>query len=145
MDKQLVTDRAGDRDRQKAAAHLGQALAQGYLELHEYEQRVQTAFQTHTTGELKQLLADLPLERIRRADPRRREARAAAARLSVRIHLAAYLAMTTVVLTVWAAVALTTDATYFWPIWPIFGAAIGLVSHALAVRPVAKNVTYQGV
>jgi hypothetical protein len=145
MDNQPVTDRAGDRDRQKAAAHLGQALAQGYLELHEYEQRVQAAFQTHTTGELKQLVADLPLDRIRRADPRRRAARAAAARKGVRIHLAAYVAMTVVVLTVWAAVAATTGASYFWPIWPILGAAIGLVSHALAVRPVAKPVTYQGV
>src|ERR1700751_4336530 len=144
MDKQLVTNRAGDRDRQKAAAHLGQALTQGYLELDEYEQRVQTAFQTHTTAELKELLGDLPLDRIRRADPRRR-ARAAAARKGVRIHLAAYVAMTVVVLTVWAAVAVTTGAAYFWPIWPILGAAIGLVSHALAVRPVAKTVMYQGV
>jgi Domain of unknown function (DUF1707)/2TM domain len=139
MDNQLVTARAGDRDRQKAAAHLGQALAQGYLELDEYEQRVQT------TAELKQLLADLPLDRIRRADPRRRAARAAAARTSVRIHLAAYVAMTLIVLTVWAAVAVATGAAYFWPIWPILGAAIGLVSHALAVRPVAKTITHQGV
>jgi Domain of unknown function (DUF1707)/2TM domain len=138
MDKQLVTNRAGDRDRQRAAGHLGQALAQGYLELDEYEQRVQTAFQTHTTAELKELLADLPLDRIRRADPRRRAARAAAARKGVRIHLAAYVAMTVVVLTVWAGVAVTTDCSYFWPIWPILGAAIGLVSHALAIRPVAK-------
>jgi hypothetical protein len=138
MDTQLTTARAGDRDRQKAAANLGQALAQGYLELHEYEQRVQAAFQTHTTAELKQLLNDLPLDRIRRADPARRAARAAAARLSVRIHLAAYLAMSVIVLTVWAAVAVTTGADYFWPIWPILGAAIGLVSHALSVRPVMR-------
>jgi Domain of unknown function (DUF1707)/2TM domain len=140
MVQQLTIDRAGDRDREKTAARLGQALAQGYLELHEYEQRVQTAFQTHTTGELKQLLADLPLDRIRRADPRRRAARAAAARRGVRIHLAAYVAMTVVVLTVWAAVAATTGASYFWPIWPILGAAIGLVSHALAIRPAVKTV-----
>ena len=136
MDKQLTIARAGDHDRQRTAAHLGQALAQGYLELDEYDQRVQQAFQMHTTGELNQLLADLPLDRIRRADPRRRAARAAAARKGVRIHLAAYLAMTAVVLVVWAAVAATTGASYFWPIWPILGAAIGLVSHALAVRPV---------
>jgi hypothetical protein len=136
MDKQLIIARAGDHDRQRTAAHLGQALAQGYLELDEYDQRVQQAFQMHTTGELNQLLADLPLDRIRRADPRRRAARAAAARKGVRIHLAAYLAMTAVVLIVWAAVAATTGASYFWPIWPILGAAIGLVSHALAVRPV---------
>jgi hypothetical protein len=144
MDKQLMTDRAGDRagdrDREKTAARLGQALAQGYLQLDEYDQRVQKVFQTHRTEELRELLADLPLDRIRRADPRRRAARIAAARLGVRIHLAAYLAMTVVVLAVWAAVAATTGASYFWPIWPILGAAIGLISHALAVRPVVKTV-----
>ncbi|MBV8291797.1 MAG: DUF1707 domain-containing protein, partial [Mycobacterium sp.] len=117
MDKQLMTDRAGDHDRQKTAARLGQALAQGYLDLNEYEQRVQTVFQTHTTGGLKELLSDLPIDRIRRADPRRRAARAAAARRGVRIHLGAYVAMVAIVLTVWAAVAATTSATYFWPIW----------------------------
>lgn len=149
MSKQLVTttpnNRAGDRDRQRTAARLGQALAQGYLELHEYDQRLQAAYQTQTTGELKQLLTDLPLDRIRRADPRRRAARVAAARRGVRIHLGAFVAMTLVVLAVWAAVAAGTGATYFWPIWPILGAAIGLVSHALAVRPAVKTVTYQGV
>lgn len=140
MNQQLMTDRAGDRDREKTAARLGQALAQGYLDLDEYEQRVQAAFQTHTTGELKELLADLPLDRIRRADPRRRAARAAAARRGVRIHFDAYVAMTVIVLTVWAAVAATTGASYFWPIWPILGAAIGLISHALAVRPGTKTI-----
>jgi hypothetical protein len=147
MSKQLMTttatrtdDRAGDHDRQKTAARLGQALAQGYLEMDEYEQRVQAVFQTHTTGQLRQLLADLPLDRIRRADPRRRAARMAAARRGVRIHFGAFVTMTIVVLTVWAAVAATTSAAYFWPIWPILGAAIGLISHALAIRPAVKTV-----
>ena len=147
MSNQLMTttatrsgDRAGDHDRQKTAARLGQALAQGYLEMDEYEQRVQAVFQTHTTGELRELLADLPLDRIRRADPRRRAARIATARRGVRIHLGAFVAMAVVVLTVWAAVAVTTSASYFWPIWPILGGAIGLVSHALAVRPAVKTV-----
>ena len=146
MDKRLVTttatspsDRAGDRDRQEAAARLGQAFAQGYLEMDEYEERVGVVFRTHTTGELQELLADLPLDRIRRADPRRRAARIAAARRGVRIHLSAYFTMAIVVLTVWAAVAVTTGASYFWPIWPILGGAIGFISHALAVRPTTRS------
>lgn len=137
-----VTRRAGDRDRQQTAARLGQALAQGYLQIGEYEERVQAAFQTHTSEELKELLADLPLDRIRRADPRRRAARMVAARRGVRIHLAAFVAMAVAVLAVWAAVAVTTGAWYFWPIWPILGAGIGLISHALAVRPGTKTVGY---
>jgi hypothetical protein len=126
------TNRAGDRDRQKTAERLGQALAQGYLQIAEYDERVRAVFQTHTTAQLQEILADLPLDRIRRADPRRHAARMAAARRAVRIHLSAYLAMTAVVLTVWAAVAVTTGASYFWPIWPILGGAIGLICHALA-------------
>lgn len=124
---------AGNRDREKTADLLGQALAQGYLQLDEYDQRLQTVFQTHTAEELHELLADLPLDRIRRHDPRRRAARIAAARRGVHAHLAVYLAMVVIVLTVWAAVALTTDATYFWPIWPILGAGIGLVGHAVSI------------
>jgi Domain of unknown function (DUF1707)/2TM domain len=129
----MSNTRAGDYDRQKTASRLGQALTQGYLEMDEYERRVQQAFQTQTTDELRQLLADLPVDRIRRADPGRRAARMSAIRRGVRIHVGAYLAMAVVVLGVWAAVALTTTATYFWPIWPILGGAIGLVSHAKAV------------
>jgi hypothetical protein len=124
---------AGTRDREKTADILGQALAQGYLQLDEYEQRLEAVFQTHTAQELHELLAGLPLDRIRRHDPRRRAARIAAARRGLRAHLWAYLAMATIVLTVWAAVAATTDATYFWPIWPILGAGIGLVSHAVSI------------
>ncbi|ORW64203.1 DUF1707 domain-containing protein [Mycobacterium saskatchewanense] len=121
---------AGDREREKTADLLGQALAQGYLPMDEYERRLEAVFQAQTAHDLRGSLTDLPLESIRRHDPRRRAARAAAARRAVRIHLGGYLAMAAIVLTVWAAVALTTGATYFWPIWPLLGGAIGLVGHA---------------
>jgi hypothetical protein len=42
--------------------------------------------------------------------------------------------MVAVVLTVWAAIAMTTSATYFWPIWPILGGAIGFIGHAMSIR-----------
>jgi hypothetical protein len=124
---------AGTHDREKTADLLGQAFAQGYLQVDEYDQRLQTVFQTHTAAELRELTTGLPVDRIRRHDPRRRAARIAAARRGVRAYLYAYFAMCAIVLSVWAAVAMTTDATYFWPIWPILGAGIGLVSHALSV------------
>lgn len=126
--------RAGDREREKTANQLGSALAQGYLDMNGYETRLQTAFAAHTTAELRGLVADLPLAQLRRHDPRRQEARRAAARLSVQIHLAGYLAMVAIVLTVWLAVGLVAGAWYFWPIWPILGAGIGVLGHALPVR-----------
>ena len=63
--------RAGDRDRERTANQLGQALAQGYLAMDEYEARLQATFAAHTTVELRQLVADLPLTRLRRNDPQR--------------------------------------------------------------------------
>ena len=126
--------RAGDRERERTANQLGQALAQGYLAMDEYETRLQTAFAAQTTAELHQLVADLPLARLRRNDPRRQAARRAAARRGVQIHLAGYLAMVVIVLTVWLVVGLTAGAWYFWPIWPILGAGIGVVGHALPIR-----------
>ena len=67
--------RAGDREREQTANQLGQALAQGYFALDEYETRLQATFAAHTTAELRELVADLPLDRIRRNDPARRQAR----------------------------------------------------------------------
>ncbi|HUO39043.1 MAG TPA: DUF1707 domain-containing protein [Mycobacterium sp.] len=126
--------RAGDRDREKTAALLGQGLAHGYLQMDEYEKRLQAAFATQTVAELRALVADLPVPTLRRADPRRRAARQAAARRSVHAHLAAYLAMVVIMLAVWLAVAVSAGVWYFWPIWPILGGAIGVLGHAVPVR-----------
>ncbi len=52
MSKQLQVapppSRVGDRDRNKTSARLGQAFAQGYLQINEYEERVQHAFTRRT-------------------------------------------------------------------------------------------------
>jgi hypothetical protein len=126
--------RAGDHDRARIAALLGQAMTGGYLTLDDYDQRLQSAYAAPTWTELRAVTADLPVERIRRNDPARRAARARAARRGVQVHLAAYLTMVVIVLTVWLAVGLTAGAWYFWPVWPILGAGIGVVAHALPVR-----------
>ncbi|MEO3758746.1 DUF1707 domain-containing protein [Mycobacterium sp. B14F4] len=126
--------RAGDADRAKTATLLGQALAGGFLDMTEYESRLQTAFTAPTRADLRALTADLPVEHLKRTDPRRREARRRAARRSVQFHLAAYLAMVVIVLTVWLAVGLSAGSWYFWPIWPILGAGIGVLGHALPIR-----------
>lgn len=128
------TVRVGDRERERTADLLGQALAQGYLDMVEYETRVQAAFGADTATELHQLVADLPLAQMRRNDPRRQAARRKAARRGLQYHLAAYLTMVVIVLTVWLAVGLTAGAWYFWPIWPILGAGIGVLGHALPIR-----------
>jgi hypothetical protein len=129
-----TTVRAGDRERANTADQLGLALTQGYLDMPEYERRITAAFEARNAGDLRGLVGDLPIAQLRHNDPRRREARHAAARLSVRLHLASYLLMVVIVLTVWTAVALSGGTTYFWPVWPILGAGIGVLSHAIPIH-----------
>lgn len=133
------SSRAGNGDREKTATRLGQAFAQGYLAMHEYEDRVQAAFQAQTIGELHALLADLPVERIRRDDPARRAVRLAAARRGVRLHLVGYFLAATITIVVWTVVAVTTGAWYFWPIWAILGGAIGFTCHSVSVNAWARS------
>ncbi|RAV18027.1 hypothetical protein DQP55_00595 [Mycolicibacterium sp. GF69] len=123
--------RAGDPDREKTADLLGQALAQGYLEMPEYEARVQTAFAAATRPQLHELTADLPVAYLRRHDPRRRAARRRAVRRSVQFHLAGYVAGCLLMLGIWLTVGLSAGAWYFWPVWPIMGWGIGVACHAV--------------
>ncbi|OBB22266.1 hypothetical protein A5792_07125 [Mycolicibacterium peregrinum] len=127
------TARAGDRERAQTANDLGQALTQGYLTMPEYEDRLQSTFQAQTADQLCRLVADLPVGRLRRHDPRRHAAQQRAARMSVRIHLAAYLAGALLMLGIWLAVGLGGGGWYFWPVWPIMGWGIGVASHAIPV------------
>jgi hypothetical protein len=126
--------RVGDREREKAITRLGQAFAQGYLSMPDYEARLDQAVEAETAGALGEVLGDLPVGRIARDDPERRAARAAAVRRGVRVHLAAYLAASLLMIGIWLTVAITTGAWYFWPVWPILGMGIGVVSHAVPVH-----------
>jgi hypothetical protein len=106
--------------------------------MQEYEGRLARAVEAQTAGALNEPLSDLPVNRIARADPRRREARLAAARLGVRIHLAAYLTGALLMIGIWVATAAGVGVYYFWPVWPILGAGAGWIFHALAVRACAN-------
>jgi hypothetical protein len=128
------TVRVGDREREKVISRLCQAFTQGYLSIPDYETRLDQAFAGKTAGALALALSDLPVGRIARDDPQRHAARAATARRGVRIHLAAYLAAALLMIGIWLAVALSVGAWYFWPVWPILGMGIGVVSHAVPVH-----------
>ena len=131
--------RVGDAERQRAADLLGQAFTQGYLALDEYETRLAHAFDAPTASRIRELLTDLPIDRINRRDPRQRTARLVAARRGVLLHLGSYLAMAVLAIGVWAVVAVTANAWYFWPVWPILGGGIGVISHAIPVHRWARR------
>lgn len=52
--------RVGDRDRDMVARRLGAALAEGRLDLDEFDERVAKAYAAKTAGDLAGLTADLP-------------------------------------------------------------------------------------
>lgn len=54
-------ERVGNAQREKVVELLGKALAEGYLDLAEYEQRMTAATAAKTTTELSRQLADLPI------------------------------------------------------------------------------------
>lgn len=131
--------RVGDSERECTADQLGQAFTQGYLSMEDYETRLTRAFEAQTAGALQDLVADLPVAQIVRADPRRRARRDAAARRGVRIHLSAYLAVSVLMIGIWLVTAIFAGAWYFWPVWPILGWGIGIISHAVPVGACARN------
>lgn len=129
-----VMMRAGTDERERTGRRLGVALGLGYLDLAEYEDRMTAAMTATTTADLTRLTADLPADQLRRHDPQTRARRASHARLAVRIHLAAYLAMAVVVTGIWLAVALTAGVWYPWFVWPVLGGGLGVLGHAIPVR-----------
>ncbi len=133
--------RVGDPERERTSARLGQAFAQGYLSMEEYETRLGRAFEAQTVRALRDLLIDLPVERIGRRDPQRRAVRHAAARRAVRIHLIAYLAVSVLMIGIWLATAVAAGTWYFWPAWPILGWGIGIVSHAIPVGACGRRAS----
>lgn len=131
--------RVGDPERERTATRLGQAFTQGYLSMEEYETRLSRAFEAQTAGALNNLVIDLPVERISRRDPHRRAGRLVAARRGVQIHLISYLAMSLLTIGIWLAIAVAAGAWYFWPVWPILGGGIGVISHAIPVHRCARK------
>ena len=62
-------------------------------------------------------------------DQRQAAIRRLKAKREFRQHLVVFVLVNTMLIIIWAA----TGAGYFWPIWPIGGWAIGLVSHAVTI------------
>ncbi|KUL35701.1 hypothetical protein ADL22_26220 [Streptomyces sp. NRRL F-4489] len=59
-DERLPTLRASDADRERVAGILRDAVAEGRLDMGEFEERLDAAYRARTYGELAPLTADLP-------------------------------------------------------------------------------------
>ena len=129
--------RIGDAEREQVAQRLHVHVGSGRLDLAEFEQRIDAAYQARTRGELAAVLADLPerTEGPRPARPARSRVVAAA--------WAPWVLAGTISMVVWLATSLGAGALlYFWPIWVIgpWGAVLllGTVAGAAAI-PACKQ------
>jgi hypothetical protein len=122
--------RAADSDREYVAERLRGALAEGRIDLAEFDERLGSAYAARTYGELKALLTDLPA-----TVPAERSAVAPyAANPPVPVdysgatakwlanHWSGWVTTTLILVAIWA----ISGAGYFWPVWPsgIWGAVL---------------------
>jgi hypothetical protein len=68
----------------------------------------------------------------RRERARKRVARGN--RLAFRIHATVFVAVQALLIAIWAVIAITSDDSYPWFVFPLFGWGIGLAVHYAAVR-----------
>ncbi|MFB7737904.1 DUF1707 domain-containing protein [Streptomyces sp. NPDC056112] len=61
MTEDLPELRASDADRERVVEHLRDALAEGRLDMTEFEERLEAAYRARTYGELAPLTRDLPV------------------------------------------------------------------------------------
>jgi uncharacterized protein DUF1707/2TM domain-containing protein len=113
--------RVSDAEREKLAQTLREHAAQGRLSVDELSERLDRAYAARTEGELSALIADLPS-----VPPRGRVGGPA-----LQGELAAYVAVNLMLIVIWA----VTGAGYFWPIWPLLGWGIGLVTGIRGIGP----------
>jgi hypothetical protein len=119
--------RASDAEREEVVAQLRVHAGDGRLGVHELDERIERAYAAVTRRELAAVVADLP------RPPRPHRAR----RDDFDEHLRSYLAVMALLVVIWA----LTGMGYFWPVWPMLGWGIGLVSHGGAVRRPARRRT----
>jgi Domain of unknown function (DUF1707) len=117
--------RASDRDRQQVVDRLRGAVADGRLQMDEFEQRMAQAYQAVTYGDLAPLCADLPAPAVpapvaaapARVRPERRPGLAGLP-AALRVGWTIWLAAVSVNVVVWVLVSVTSaHLAYPWPLW----------------------------
>ncbi|WP_431956574.1 DUF1707 SHOCT-like domain-containing protein [Nocardia lijiangensis] len=107
--------RASDAERDQVVRLLGRHMADGRLDLAEYDQRVARVYGTATRDDLQLVLSDLPkLTKEPVAQPKPRIP------LWQRIEGGSWLGVSILVLVIWAAISIGVgEFTYPWPVWVI--------------------------
>lgn len=119
--------RASDADRQRVAARVQQASAEGRLTMDETEDRLGSVYAAKYLDELDALTADLPSEQPEtNRFPR-----------SLRVHAAIVAVLSVLLIVHWV----MSGVPFFWPVVPMFWLGLSLVAHA-ALRARRQPVPY---
>ncbi|SNT44862.1 2TM domain-containing protein [Asanoa hainanensis] len=128
-------ERVSNAEREAAARMLADAAGAGYLTTDEFDGRVSAAYSAVTRADLDRVAVEIPSEWVRGWEKSRRRAdRLVAQQASARKHLAAYIAGSGLMITIWFVVGLATGAWYPWPLWPILGWGFGVYHHTKPLR-----------
>ncbi|GAA5057017.1 DUF1707 SHOCT-like domain-containing protein [Nocardia callitridis] len=116
-----TSTRASDAEREEVARTLTRHMADGRLDLAEYDQRVAQVYAAVTRGDLARVQSDLPtvtmLSKERGPAPRSTRSRFP---IWQRIEGSAWLGVSVLVLVIWGAISLGVgEFTYPWPVWVI--------------------------
>jgi DUF1707 SHOCT-like domain len=132
--------RVSDAERQAVEERLRMAQSVGQLDIHEYDERVQSVWGARTRGELDRVMADLPVPPPA-ATPARKSSRQVFADTgggtAMRVLTIIWLSVVAVNLVVWGLVSATAgEPIYPWPIWLAPSGAVLLVLYLAGIgRP----------
>lgn len=113
--------RASDAERERTVEALRAHAAEGRLDVHELEQRMEAALGSRTHAQLERLTADLPGPEAPRRAPGP----------GLRSQGRAFVAVMAVLVGIWA----LAGAGYFWPLWPLLGWGLPLLMGKRRVAP----------
>ncbi|MEV6213680.1 DUF1707 domain-containing protein [Nocardia sp. NPDC051833] len=112
--------RASDAERNAIVAQLSTHLADGRLDLTEYDQRVAKVYATATRDELAVVLSDLPQLTAQQQASAPAEKKGARIPVWQRIEAGSWLGVSLIVVVIWGLISLSAgELTYFWPMWVI--------------------------
>jgi len=134
----LPEQRAGDADRDRVAAVLRDAHAEGRLDVDELSDRLDAAYRAKTYGELEVLTNDLPsIPAPSRPPAPQPTARPPAPpdEKSLRALWAAWAMAVSINVVIWVLVSVSNgDPAYFWPMWVAGPWGAGLIVLTVARR-----------
>lgn len=117
--------RASDAERERIAKLVSDAAGEGRLTIAEADERLERVYTTRFRHELAEFVDDLPAE-----DQKRTPARLERFPTRLRVHAAAAVVFSVLLILRWAAM----DVPFFWPIGPMFLLWGSLLLHARFVR-----------